>query len=539
MKSIYLPIIFIIVSFLFSCDLDKTPSYEIIIKGGMVNTGEGSPSIVADIGINADTIAYIGMIGTRASKQHIDAEGLVVAPGFIDMHVHLESIFKYPDAKNIVTQGVTLALGGPDGWGFWPFKPYLDSLSEKQLGINVAYLIGHNKIREHVMQMDNRDPTEDELNKMKQMIRQAMEEGAYGMSTGLKYLPGAFSKVDELIQLSKEVASHGGIYTSHLREEGLGLIPGVEEAIKIGHEARIPVVLTHHKVIGQPMWGASARTLAMVDSARALGIDVMMDQYPYDASFTNISILIPAWCMAGGQEAFVERTKNIALRDSILNGIEFNLLNDRGGGDLDRVQLASTPWDTTLSGKTLKFWAEREGMEPNAENGPKLVLKAQLEGGGKGIYHAMDEKDIERIMKHPQTMIGSDGSLTAPGDGWPHPRCYGTYPRVLGRYVRELQVVDLPVAIKKMTSLPADRLGLKRRGRLQVGNFADITIFDPGIIIDEATYLKPHQYSRGIEYVLVNGVLTIDKGEFNGNRGGKILKSGELRIKTNIINPIH
>ncbi|WP_461533820.1 N-acyl-D-amino-acid deacylase family protein [Sinomicrobium sp.] len=514
----------------FSCDSREVPSYEIVIRGGQVFTGDGEDLVVADVGINADTIVFIGEIDTSASQRVIDAEGLVVAPGFIDMHAHIEPIFKYPDAQSMVSQGVTLALGGPDGGGFWPFGPYLDSLSKEQLGMNVAYLVGHNRIRRAVMQMDNRAPTDEELAEMKQMVEQAMKEGAFGLSTGLKYLPGTFSEVGEVIELAKVAGSYGGIYTSHLREEGLGLIEGVAEAIKIGHDAEIPIVLTHHKVVGKPMWGSSVKTLAMVDSARAKGIDVMLDQYPYDASYTGISVLIPAWSMAGGQKAFVERTKNAKLKDSILKGIAFNIVNDRGGDDLDRVQLARTPWDSTLSGKTLKYWAEREGLEPTAENGAKLVMEAQLTGGGSAIYHAMEEEDLKRIMQHPQTMIGSDGRLTAPGDSWPHPRYYGTYPRVLGHYVRELKVIDLPVALKKMTSLPADRLGLERRGRLKVGNFADVTVFDPQTVIDKSTFLEPHQYSEGIEYVLVNGKLTVDQGEFTENRGGKVLRSKTFEI---------
>jgi len=520
MKKLTL-IVLSIVALFSSCK--KEQHFEIVIKGGLVNTGEGAPSVNTDIGINADTISYIGDINVKNADKVIEANGLVVAPGFIDMHTHLDPIFKYPDAKSHVTQGVTLALGGPDGGDFWPFGTYLDSLSKQPLGMNVAFLVGHNEIRNQVMKMDNREPTAEELDKMKSMVEQAMKEGAFGISTGLKYLPGAFSKVDEVIELSKSASKYGGIYTSHLREEGLGLIEGVAEAIKIGEDAKIPIILTHHKVVGQPMWGSSVKTLAMVDSARAKGIDVMIDQYPYTASYTGISVLIPSWSRAGGQNKFIERTNDKKLKDSILKGIEFNLLNDRGGGDLERVQLASTPWDKTLTGKTLKYWAESEGMEPTIKNGAILVLKAQINGGGSAIYHIIDENDLQRILKYPFTMIGSDGRLSAPGSSWPHPRAYGSFPRVLGHYVRELKVIDLPTAIKKMTSMSADRLHLPKRGRLKVGNYADITIFNPKTIIDKATFLEPHQYSEGIEYVLVNGVITIDKGLFTENRGGKVL----------------
>lgn len=514
-----------------SCNSQKEQHFDIVIKGGLVNSGDGSASQQLDIGINADTIAFIGHLNLKdnGNGKVIDAKDLVVAPGFIDMHAHLDPIFKHPDAKSNVTQGITTALGGPDGGGFWPFDKYLDSISNEDLGINVAYLAGHNTIRKRVMGMDNRKPTPEELMTMKSMVEEAMKDGAFGISTGLKYLPGAFSNVDEVIALSKSASKYGGIYTSHLREEGLGLIEGVEEAIEIGKEANIPIVLTHHKVVGKPMWGSSVKTLALVDAARENGIDVMLDQYPYDASYTSISILIPAWCRAGGQKEFLKRVDNKKLKDSILKGIEYNILNDRGGGDIERVQFAKVAWDTTLLGKTLKFWAEREGMAPTPRNGAELVLRAQVNGGASAIFHAMDEEDLKRILKHPQTMIGSDGRLTAPGEAWPHPRWYGTFPRVLGRYVRDLEVIDLPTAIKKMTSMPADRLNLHKRGRLKVGNYADIVIFNPETIMDKSTFLDPHQYSVGIEYVLVNGVLTIDNGEFTAARAGQVLRGAGYR----------
>lgn len=524
-KTVNLLILGLFTLSLISCNQSKKTQYEIVLKNGNVNIGNGKQAKIVDIGINADTIAFIGKIDIKNAKTIINVSGLTVAPGFIDMHAHLDPIFKHPNAKSALTQGITTSLGGPDGGGFWPFGSRLDSISNLPLGMNVAYLVGHNRIRNAVMQMDNREPTTEELAQMKKMVTQAMHDGAFGISTGLKYLPGAFSKVDEVIELSKSASEEGGIYTSHLREEGLGLIAGVSEAIQIGEIAKIPIVLTHHKAIGKPVWGLSVKTLAMVDSANALGIDVMIDQYPYNASYTSISVLIPAWARAGGQKEFIKRTENEKLKDSILAGIEFNILNDRGGGDLNRVQLAKTPWDKTLSGKTLKFWAERESLEPNAKNGALLVLKAQITGGGTAIYHAMDEKDIQRIMQHPQTMFGSDGRLTTPDDsGWPHPRWYGTFPRVLGHYVRELKVIDLPTAIKKMTSMPADRLGLNKRGLLKVGNYADITIFNPETIIDKSIYTDPHHFSEGIKYVFVNGVLTISDEVLTENRGGKVLR---------------
>ena len=523
MKLTLLPVVFLLI--IVACTNNHQPDkVDILISGGTIFIDDSAKLVQLELGITQNKIVYLGKEFLGEAGRIIDATGLIVAPGFIDMHTHLDPLMRIPDAKSHLMQGATTALGGPDGGGPWPFAPYLDSLDELSLGINVAYLVGHNKVRKSVMDMDNRAPTPQELELMKEHIQNAMDAGAFGISTGLKYLPGAFSTVQEVIDLSRVASANGGIYTSHLREEGLGLIDGVQEAIVIGREADIPIVLTHHKAIGMPVWGKSVITLAMVDSARKLGIDVMMDQYPYTASYTGISVLIPAWARAGGQEAFVLRAEDPILRDSILGGIEFNILNDRGGGDLRRVQLAKTPWDESLSGKTLQDWAVREGMEPNEKSGALLVLKAQLSGGGTAIYHAMDEQDVERIMQHPMTMIGSDGRLTNLNEGWPHPRWYGTFPRVLGEYVREKGVLDLPTALRKMTSMPADRLGLTDRGRLKVGHIADITIFDANTIVDNSKFTDPHHYPTGVRYVLVNGVVTIDNGQMTDQRAGKVLR---------------
>jgi N-acyl-D-amino-acid deacylase len=276
---------------LFAGCQQKVP-YDLVILNAQVYDGLGNEPIFSDIAVNGDTIAAIGKL-EHGGKDTIDASGLAVAPGFIDLHTHIERLLQIPSASSHLRQGVTLTLGGPDGRSPWPFRPYLDSLAEVKLGPNVAYLVGHNTVRSNTMGLEDRQPTPEELTAMKAQVDTAMRAGAFGISTGLKYLPGAFSKVDEVIELSKVAASFGGIYTSHLREEGLGLIDGVQEAIQIAQEAKIPVVLTHHKAIGLPMWGASKKTLAMVDSARAIGLDVMMDQYPYTASQTGLQYLFP------------------------------------------------------------------------------------------------------------------------------------------------------------------------------------------------------------------------------------------------------
>jgi N-acyl-D-amino-acid deacylase len=525
MKSFIVSSVLLILFLLPSCMENR--SYDILIKGGRLIDGSGSPEQKADLGITGGKIVAIGNLEGSAASRMIDASGKIVSPGFIDLHTHIETIMNNPDLKSHVMQGVTTVLGGPDGGGPWPFGKYIDSLGKfYRISVNVAYLTGHNVIRSEVMNNDNRKPTDEELIKMKDMVKQAMHEGAFGLSTGLKYMPGSFAATPEITELARVASGMGGIYTSHLREEGLGLIEGVREAITIGKEAGIPVVLTHHKAMGKPMWGKSLLTTGLVDSARKAGIDVMMDQYPYTASFTSLSVLIPTWAMAGRKEDFLKRVANAHLHDSIISGIKFNILNDRGGGDIRLIQLGTVEWDTTLNGKTLYDYAVRSGLEPTPENGAVLVLEMQLKGGAQCIYHALNDDDVERIMKHPFTMIASDG-----GEGFPHPRAYGTFPRILGHYVREKHTLTLPDAIRKMTSLPAARMGLKDRGLIKKNYVADITIFDPEKITDRSTYLQPHLYPEGIDYVIVNGIITVDKGELSKNRAGKLLRGPAYKVK--------
>jgi dihydroorotase/N-acyl-D-amino-acid deacylase len=500
-------------------------NYDIIISNGRVVDGSGNPWYEADVAINGERIVRIGDLSSDTGSQVIDANGLIVAPGFIDPHTHaLRGILDVPTAESALLQGVTTLTEGNDGTSPFPVDEHYQTILDKQISPNWGIFVGHGTIRSQVIGAEDRDPTPVELEQMKDMVQQAMQHGALGLSTGLFYVPGSFASTEEVIELSKVAAKHGGIYISHMREEAAQLIDSVNETIRIGEESGIPVQMTHHKVIGKPMWGKSAQTLSLVDSARTIGLKISLDQYPYDASYTGISVLIPSWARAGGQKEFIKRTKDASLRDSIKRGIEFNILNDRGGNDLDRVQFAKVSWNKSLEGKTLKYWANSLGLEPSVENGAELVIKAQLNGGASAIFHAMDEKDVENIMKHPLTMIASDGRLVVPGDGHPHPRWYGTFPRVLGHFVREKKTLSLEEAIYKMSLLPAQTIGIKNRGLIKKGMYADITIFDKNTIIDKATFESPHQYSEGIYYVLVNGEIAIDNGEFKNIKAGVVLK---------------
>ena len=500
--------------------------YDVVLTNARIIDGTGAAAYAGDVAITGRQIVRVSTapIPRDSALRVIDVAGHVLAPGFIDMHAHLEPLLNMPEAQSAVRQGVTLALGGPDGGGPWPFGAYLDSADRAGLGINVAYLTGHNTIRREVMGTVNRAPTPNELARMRQMVGQAMHEGAFGLSTGLRYIPGFYSTTDEVVALSQVAADSGGIYTSHLREEGLGLFQGVGEALEIGRQAHIPIVLTHHKAIGQQMWGKSVVTLHMVDSARAAGTDVMIDQYPYTASSTGLDVLVPPWALAGGREELRKRLADPTLRDSITRGVIEYLLNDRGGGDIKRVQFANVGWDHSLDGKTLYDWAVRKGIQPTPERAAPLVLEGVLNGGASMVFHVIDEGDVRRIMAHPMTMIGSDGRLSRPGEGVPHPRNYGTFPRVLGHYVRDEHVLTLEEAVHKMTGMPAQRLGLANRGCIRAGCFADITVFDPATIADKGTFTEPHQYPVGIDWVFVNGTPVVAGGQFTSARPGRVLR---------------
>lgn len=512
----------------------EAQDWSLLIRNGTIVDGTGAAGYIGDIAVSGDRIVVVSrtpLDRTRAMRV-VDATGLVIAPGFIDLHAHLEPLLQLPGAQSSVTQGVTLALGGPDGSGPWPLAPYLDTASKSGLGMNVAYLVGHNTVRRAVMGTEDRAPTPAELQRMIGLIRRGMGDGAFGISTGLRYVPGFYAKTDEVVALSRAAADSGGFYTSHLREEGLGLFEGVGEAITIARDARIPVVLTHHKAVGQPMWGKSVETLRMVDEARAAGLDVMIDQYPYTASSTGLSILIPPWALAGGTSALRARVAQPALRDSIERGIVEYLKTDRGGGDTRRVQFGRVSWDESLEGKTLFDWAERSGVGLSLEAAAKLVIEGELNGGASMIYHVIDEGDVRRIMAHPQTMIASDGRLTQPGDGVPHPRAYGTFPRVLGEYVRVQKVLTLENAVHKMTGMPAARMGLSgQRGCLAAGCFADIAVFDAATVGSPATFTAPHQYAVGIPFVFVNGVAMVDRGQFTEAKAGRVLRRKSYQQK--------
>ena len=499
-------------------------SYDIIISNGRVIDGSGNPWYEADVAINGERIVRIGDLSSDTGSQVIDANGLIVAPGFIDPHTHaLRGILDVPNAESALLQGVTTLTEGNDGTSPFPVDEHYQTIIDKQISPNWGIFVGHGTIRSQIIGAEDRDPTRDELEQMKDMVQQAMQHGALGLSTGLFYVPGSFASTEEIVELSKVAAEHGGIYISHMREEAAQLIDSVNETIRIGEESGIAVQMTHHKVIGVENWGSSVESLRLVDQARERGIDITIDQYPYTASQTGINALIPQWAQEGGRVRMLERIESPETRAAIKNEVVLKILYDRGGGDPKNIFISRNTWDPSMTGKNLAELTVEAGMNPTPENASEVVFEILKGGGATAVYHAINTDDVDRIMQHPVTAIGSDGPVGIFGEGTPHPRQYGTFARVLGHYVRERAVLTLEDAVRKMSSQTARRLGIHNRGLLTEGYYADIAIFDADEIIDKATFEEPHQYAIGIKFVLVNGQVVVEQGRHTGRRPGKII----------------
>jgi N-acyl-D-aspartate/D-glutamate deacylase len=505
--------------------LAQTPAFDVVIRGGTVVDGTGAARFAGDLGIRGDRVVRIARDGIPAADGAVvlDARGLVVAPGFIDNHAHIQtSIHRYPLAENFTRQGITTILASLHS-GAQPF-PLDEYAATLKVVPNVGFFAGHSWVRERVLGLANRAPTPAELEQMKQLVEASMRQGALGLSTGLVYVPANYARTEEVIELAKVAARYGGIYVSHMRDEARGLIGSVAELIRIAREAGLPAQINHHKAVGAGQWGWTARTLALIDSARAAGLDITHDLYPYTASSTGSGVLFPQWALAGGADSLRARIAVPAVRARIVTEMRDIMQNERGGGDLRRVQFRTVRSAPQYNGRTLADLAADRGMPPTLDTGVALVLELQLAGGFSAIYHAMDEADVIRLLRHPLAMIETDGDPTGYGIGFPHPRSYGAFPRVLARYVRELKVLTLEDAIHRMTALAADQIDQPDRGRIREGAYADITIFDAETIQDRATYLEPHQYAVGIHHVLVNGVPVIRDGALTGERPGRVLR---------------
>jgi len=530
--------------------------FDVLIKNGQVIDGTGNPWFKADIGIENGKIECISRhIDPSRAERIINADGLTVSPGFIDAHCHDDLyLLKYPSGKGKILQGVTTLINGNCGWTAAPvlsqenrkimrdviailgghhieenqldwlsLGDYLGKLEKLKLGINVATLAGHAMVRIAVLGMEQRAPNNDELEQMKKLVEESMEEGAYGMSTGLIYSPAICATTDEIIELAKVVARYDGIYASHIRDESNLLLPSIAEAIKIGEESGCPVHIAHFKVNGKRNWGKSSQSLKMLEDAMERGIRATCDQYPYTAGSSFLAALLPPAIQAGGPALFREKLKYSDVREKVVEELEKqqdqwqNMLQDSGWENIVISYSTNYP---NYHGKSIMEISAMEAKSPYDVMFDLIVAEGQDTGM---VVFAMGEEDIERIMSSPLTMIGSDG-IPDFGDGRIHPRFCGTFPRVLGKYVREKKVLTLPEAIKKMTSLPAQTFGLQTKGVLRSGLDADIVIFDAGKIMDKATYNDPTQPPEGISYVIVNGEVTVQNGELTGAAAGRVLK---------------
>jgi len=498
--------------------------FDILITGAKVVNGSGSPWFYGDIGIRGDTIAAVGLIPNADAAVRIDAKGMVVAPGFIDIHSHgRRGINAVPTAENYLREGVTTFLEGQDGSSAVPLKPFLEDLRKTPISVNFATCVGQGSIRTKVIGLANRQATPEEIDKMKALAEQAMRDGAFCLSTGLFYVPGNFTPTEEVIEIAKVVGRLGGFHISHMRDEAAHVLDSVKETIRIGEEGGLPTQITHHKIIGQPNWGQSVETLKLVSAARARGVDVTMDQYPYTASSTGISALLPQWSLEGGQKATAERLSAPDQRARIKVEVVERLKFDRGAGDAKNVAIVTCGFDRSLAGKNLAEITRARGQEPTLENAAETAMDLVAKGGCSAVYHAIAEEDVVRIMRSPFAMVGSDGEIPVFGQQAPHPRSYGTFARVLGVYVREQHVISLEEAVRKMSGFPAQRMKLWDRGLLLPGMKADVIVFDPATVGDRATFEQPHQYSVGVNEVIVNGKLVLHAGKVTAERPGRVL----------------
>jgi N-acyl-D-amino-acid deacylase len=498
------------------------PLYDVVLVGGQVIDGSGTPGRRADVAIKDGRIAVVGRVARTAAREVVDATGLVVSPGFIDVHTHADDLAGHPRAENFVRMGVTSIVAGNCGSSSLDVGEALTKIRETGAAVNFATLIGHNTVRESVMGTADRIPRLPELDRMKSLVWRAMTDGAVGFSTGLQYVPGTYARTPEIIDLARIAANAGGVYASHMRNEGTALEAAVAETIQVGAATGARVQISHLKVDSPSRWGASAKALDLIDAARARGIVVEADQYAYTAASSTLSIRFPAWSLEGGLEKIAARFNDPATWARIKSEMAA-LLAERGLSDLSFAVVASSRSDPTLNGLSMKQVALRRKGSDSADAQFEVAREMMLAGGASMVYHFMSDDDVDRILKHPHVAVASDSSLLTMGEGAPHPRGYGNTARVLGEYVRTRHVVRLEEAIRKMTSLPAAQFRFAQRGLVKEGYAADLAVFDPLLVRDRATFEQPHAYATGIPYVFVNGVAVVSNGEQTSARPGTVL----------------
>jgi N-acyl-D-aspartate/D-glutamate deacylase len=493
---------------------------DFVIRGATIYNGDGKPGEKGDVAVRGERIVGVGTFEVKGTPRVLDGDGLVAAPGFIDLHTHSDNPIVEPATRanlNYLMQGVTTVVTGNCGTGPVDVAGYFKKIDEGKAGTNVIHQIPHNDLRRQVMGSANRPPSQDELEKMKALVDQGMRDGAWGLSTGLYYTPGGYANIDELVELAKVAAGHDGFYASHIRDESTGLLASVDEAITIGRRAGLPVHISHLKAFSSRAWGKAVDAVALIAAARAKGQVVTADQYPYTASSTSLAAdVIPTGYRAGSAKDFQDRLADPELGPKVRQAIERNI-NDYGKGR--HIHIARYAPRLEWQGKDLASIAEAEKKTPL-----ELVLEIEKNGGAKIVNFSMQDEEIRLIMKQPFVATASDGSSMKPDDSVPHPRSYGCFARKIGHFSIEEKTLPLEQAIRSASGLPADILHLPERGYLKPGFYADIVVFDPKTYRDKATFEKPHQYAVGTRYVFVNGVLAIDDGKYTDALAGKALR---------------
>jgi len=513
----------LVLAFLLTIPLSAV-EYDWLFRNARVVDGTGNPWFHADVAVVDGRIAAVGLLQNAGAERIVDASGLTLAPGFIDVHTHIEgTIMEVRFGGNFVFDGVTTVVTGNCGSSKTDLAEWFSGLEEAGIGLNIASLIGHNSLRAEVMGSADRHATAEELARMRDLVEQGMRDGAVGLSTGLIYIPGVYANTEEVAALAQTASEYGGVYATHIRSEEASVFEAIEEAIEIGREADIPVEISHFKVNGRRLWGQSAKAIAMVERARAEGIDVVVDQYPYDRSSTSLNITFPSWALEGGKEKVKERLQDAGSRQRIAVDMK-KILEEQGQSDYSHAMVAGFGPDPSLEGKTISEINQLRGREKTLDNEIMTVMEIINQGGAQMVYQGMSMEDVERILSYPNTAVASDGGTRVFGKGKPHPRSYGTNARVLGRFVRERQLLTLEDAVRRMTSLPARTFGFRDRGQIREGMAADLVLFDPDEVEDKATFENPHQYSAGFDLVLVNGEAVIEDGKLTNRAAGQVLR---------------
>jgi N-acyl-D-amino-acid deacylase len=497
---------------------------DILITNGRILDGTGNSWFYGNVAIKDGKIMAVGPSINLSAKETINAAGKLIAPGFIDVHTHIEDDeMENPAATNFIMDGVTTVITGNCGSSRVDIGSYFKKLDSLHLSINVATLVGHNDVRKAVMGRANREPNKEELERMKQLVDRGMKDGAVGLSTGLIYIPGTYSKTPEIVELARVATKYHGVYASHMRSESDSVTQAIDEALTVGKQAGIPVEISHFKVGGRQNWGRSTQTLQMIKDARLQGIDVTIDQYPYTASSTSLSTLLPDAVLADGTDSIRARLANKDIRNTVKKELVKGLRNKKLK-HFSYVMIAYYNADTTLNGKSIEQINQQAGRKHKATDEAETILQMVEKGGAQIVSHGMSEDDVKYIMQYPFNMFASDASIRIFNKGVPHPRGYGTNARILGKYVREEKVISIEEAVRRMTSLPAQKFRLNNRGLIKEGYAADIVVFDENEVIDLSTFDQPHQYSKGFQYVIVNGKITAKHGAHTGIRNGAVVR---------------